>query len=351
MSQQRHQFRGLMERKKYYIQEFFQKLVQSDPENIYFNKNELIEIHGFLRKDALSTPWLYKLIETIVDDGVFIDDSTLEINNIDPIELECTENRIAQLKQSLDEQNEYKRLAKFNRFHLEELGCSEFNDKKAVKHLDIIEYCQKMKQSLQETYENGVGSQLENDKLDNFVKESLIRLKNAIDNYNQSISKISERFKNDIRNEIDSIILKYLKMKSMNECDDDLSDLNDFVEANLMPIKNRFSNLIEQLIEFKNILEKYQEKLNLYHDHCQLRNKLKMLKNPIEQQLDEIRNRFMSMNENMNNNTFDNDTYDEIFLAIQNLKPESIYEKILQIIRKLDSEKMLLEHELELQST
>ena len=352
MNQQRRQFKGLIERKKYYIQEFFQKLAESDPENLHFSKKEFIEIHGFLRKEAMCTPWLYKLIETIVEDGIFIDDSTLEINKIDSIEsTECTDNRIAQLQQSLDEQHEYKRLIEFNRNLLKKRGHQEFNHRNTTENnnLDIIESCQKMKQSINETYESGVGSQLDNNKLDNFIKESLIRLKDVIDHYNQSISLVSERFKNDVRNEIDSILLKYLKMKSLNECDNDLSDLNDFVEANLMPFKSRLGKLIEQLIEFKNLLEKYQEKLNLYYDHCQLRNELKMLKNPIEQQLDEIRNRFITVNEIVGNYTYNNDAYEEIFTAIQNLKPESIYEKILQLIRKFDSEKMLLEHELELQ--
>ncbi|KAH7640581.1 uncharacterized protein LOC124496322 [Dermatophagoides farinae] len=350
MNSHRKQFKGLIERKKYYIQEFFQKLAESDPENLYFNKKELIEIHGFLRKEAMISPWLYKLIETIVDDGIFLDDSTLEINNKDSNDVECTENQIAQLQQSLDEQMEYKRLAEFNRNRLQVKKCPEINDKIVLENnFDIMESCQKLKQSLNETYENGVGSQFDNNKLDNFIKESLMRLKDVIDQYNQSIFKITERFKNDMQNEIDSVLLKYLKMKSMNECDNDLTDLTDFVESNLMPIKNRYSKLIEQLMDLKNLLEKYQEKLNQYYDHCQLRDELKLLKNPIEQQLDDIRNNFMSMNE-INNHSYDNDTYEEIFSAIQNLKPESIYDKILLLIRKFDAEKMLLEHELELQS-
>lgn len=114
--QSERQFKGPSEKRHFYISQILSQVIASDPLHKHFSKLELVELEAALRKTIPGNPQLYKLIQTIVDDCLILDDEMLKLfenvqNEPTP---DVSEADIALVREQVEEQKWLMQLAQFN---------------------------------------------------------------------------------------------------------------------------------------------------------------------------------------------------------------------------------------------
>lgn len=338
----RHSMFPANDKKQYYIGSFISKLSESDSKQKYFTKSELIEIHSFLRKEISKNNWLYKLIQSIVDNGEILDEDTFEIlKKIDSTFEDVNENIIESRKNVLDEKLNYLQLVDYNENLIRERleDSNGLVDNSDVDQDEIMNDLKNLTDDINNEYNKLVGTNEENKNIENAFIEIIRNLLLTISKCNYSFVNVSKKLQNDLIEEIDKLLFDYLNQKSNYQQDSSKAakDLIDVIETKCTT-KKQYLYLSKIVENARKLLETLDEQLKHYDDHSQLKNEL----NDIRIKMDQLLNQLI-----YSKIKSETDVYTELLSLIQDNESYLNYDKIIERYENMNSKLILIQHSLD----
>lgn len=187
----RQPFSGPTEKRAHYIRSLLIQLRESDQDGKTFSKGELAELQEVFRKEAITSPALYKMFQTIVDDCIWLDEDLVkQVDKEESVESVPVEH-IEASQSVLEEQNEMDKLIKFNQIRID----------KMQTHETVNEDCLKQSFSFYETLNKEVGQ----------IHQKLFSSPSSLNTLESSLKQIKTEFRSfQKQNEAESIMNKLL---------------------------------------------------------------------------------------------------------------------------------------------
>ncbi|UXI15286.1 hypothetical protein NH340_JMT01229 [Sarcoptes scabiei] len=344
-------FNGPSEKKNHYIGTFLTKLSESDPKNKFFTRSEIVEVHNTLRKEATVTPWLFKFIQTIVDNGDFLDDETLKTIKNEEDVVDYSDDEIAEFQKKIEDQSELKRLIEFNQQRMSLMnklpnGENGKTNERSINNFETVIQCQNSFSEINAICDNLIGPEHENRLIDNSLQAILTRLFIKFDHFKQSICEIISYLREDLESKFDSLTIEFLSHQYQSETNHQKSiSLAEFINSN-HSIKEKYLILLNLLKKLDNSLEAFIKNILIYDSHREVRNDLFVVKNRIQQKINNLINLDDSI-ERFQKDFEPTEPYQSLMKIVKDNEIKHSYDRIIELLQKASAKSILLQHQME----
>lgn len=247
-------FNGPAEKRQWYISNLVSMLAESDPENRHFAKAELVEIHSMLRRRISTNRTLYRLVQAIVDEGVFLASAMLDYTDSDIEQID--ESQIGELEEKLDQQTRMKKLIEFSRSKIASYEPPPQSDTlQAVRLL-----CNSLNCEVNNKYSELIGF----DSIDwnNSIQQTVDQLNRQLVEHKQSMVTVEGHFKQQLDKDIEQITfemcLKSDPEKAAIEVGEHLESCHT-LKRKILVLHSMLRDLYRNLSEFETHLARYNK--------------------------------------------------------------------------------------------
>ena len=348
-STQRH-FNGPNDKKKFYISELTNCIVSNEIGAKKFSKAELAEIQTILRKTISTNPSLFRIIQTIVDDIVFLDKDVLEMMDNDDTIPDYNIESINSLYSTVQIQNRLKHLSEFNAQQLigrfdtinNYSACSNITNNSRLP-FDDHAICKRIHSKTNENFLRTAPFITLHNRMDLQEKFS-IELEQIVEHFIY-YENIIKRFEPQLMSQLfnfDKIILNYYGKQVGENRHLEKSQLQVEIlpetKLKLVFLKDMFKHLYQMMVEFEKKISNYKKCYLIETDVCLI--------------VDKIEQEYKSLLKKQQNYTNSSDFIPLSSNAIINYISRSLNDidvnPFIQLFRALDKEIVLLEHKLKM---